>query len=312
MLITPRIRCFGLIFIALCISAVHAMPTPPIAPHSSNDNMAHTVTAQAQKGPKFRITVFNWDWNEDKAKLPSLTGAEKAGLTKSIQKGLGLKHIDALYVNDGLSKDNPRIGSMLIFVLEALEAPEGSICGGDLPYVGYRALATATLQYTTSIYQLKLGAKDIEGLLRERIGPKKVQEQDQEATTKNENEFASLLKEKLKDSELALETWWKNLLKEVIEPLDKKRQDRAAETIQLKTKERTRMVSNDRTLREAATDRERNRRKKAAARLEAARNGQGNVAEKTVTQQPLPQFAPQLAEKTGKEWLDGMLLTKQP
>ncbi|KAF9052180.1 hypothetical protein BDP27DRAFT_1433904 [Rhodocollybia butyracea] len=294
MLITPHIPCFGLIFIAFCVSAVHAMPTPPIAPRSGNDNTVHPLARRKEKGPKFRITLFKRNWNEAEAELPSLTHGHKIVITKTIQEKLGFKHIDAQYTND-VCEDRAPVGPMFIFVVEALEAQKDDKCGA-LPCVGYHAV-TQPGSTIASIYQLKQGATGIEGL-----PPKLTRTTGKAAPTEEaivKDEFEGLLKKKLEDPKLALETWWKNLLEGVIKPLDIEWHKRDRSTKARYSRTQTKKVKEDPRLRDAAAARARrfreNLKKKAAAR-----NGQGNVAEKTVTQLPLPQPV----QKTGKDWWD--------
>ncbi|KAF9060999.1 hypothetical protein BDP27DRAFT_1429410 [Rhodocollybia butyracea] len=233
MLITPHIRLFGLVFIAVLISAVHAMPTPPPrVPLPSAPQVPPSVPQQGSTPElwfsRFQVIVFDSTW--DLNNLPDLGKGDRKAVTNRLtdfcaRVSAGSTHKNACppntkyrqlcrYLNADASKDVKDEGGedsedegggggevslsnqMRIFVAQA----EEGICSGELPC-------------------LKPEVTDINKLPPKLTKDAGTATKDTTRTMKQyEDKFEALQVEKLKDP-----VWWVNLKTSInIEQLDEK------------------------------------------------------------------------------------------
>ncbi|KAF9062116.1 hypothetical protein BDP27DRAFT_1337046 [Rhodocollybia butyracea] len=164
MLITPHIHCFGLVFVAVLISVVYAMPMPPAEPKWPNP---------------YRITVLGdikMDESFDELPALELGTFDRRWIAASTKDVMGREHFQPRDPIGYTNKPYPEgqaithfvtgLDRMCIFVIEArsdapfeLDPRTGApYCSGIWPCIGWRVGWLA--HYHSSVYQLDPEVED--------------------------------------------------------------------------------------------------------------------------------------------------------
>ncbi|KAF9070559.1 hypothetical protein BDP27DRAFT_589643 [Rhodocollybia butyracea] len=166
-MITLYIRCFGLVFFAALISAVHAMPTPPPGPvapvariHPPSDAASILPRKEWPGKHLYRITVLG---DEDWTHFPPIATKRKNAISEYVAiafaEKLEFPPNRIQYINPSDDNIEEELGKIVIFVFEA---KDNTVVCGEWPCLGFQV---DQVNAFTTVFHMDPNVKNVD-LLR--------------------------------------------------------------------------------------------------------------------------------------------------